>query len=50
PIDAARLTAAQQQIAQISAQEEMQAYLAALRARSKVKLYGSLGNTQSDGN
>jgi peptidyl-prolyl cis-trans isomerase D len=50
PIDPARLTAAQQQIAHISAQEEMQAYVAALRARSKVKLYGSLGSTQSDGN
>ncbi|HWX11836.1 MAG TPA: peptidyl-prolyl cis-trans isomerase, partial [Trinickia sp.] len=50
PIDPARLTAAQQQIAQISAQEEMGAYVAALRARSKVKLYGSLGSTQGDGN
>ena len=41
PIDPARLTAAQQQLSQISAQADMQAYIDALRARSKVKYYGT---------
>ena len=48
PADAAKLAAAQQQIAQMYAQSEMQAYTDALRARSSVKTYGSLGATQSD--
>ena len=48
PIDPARLGAAEQQLAQISAQQDMQAYMDALRARSKVKLYGSLDSKQSD--
>ncbi|HEV3104925.1 MAG TPA: SurA N-terminal domain-containing protein [Trinickia sp.] len=42
PIDSARLTAAQQQIAQVTGKTELQAYNEALRARSKVKLYGAL--------
>lgn len=46
PVDAARLAAAQQQIAQVNAQAEMQAYIDSLRARSKVKLYGSLDTKQ----
>ncbi|HEY1997971.1 SurA N-terminal domain-containing protein [Paraburkholderia sp.] len=41
------LAAAQQQIAQTQAQSEMEAYVAALRARSKVKFYGSLDSSQS---
>lgn len=49
PIDPARLAAAQQQLAQISAQQDIEAYLAALRARSKVKIYGSLEGKQGDG-
>ncbi|PMS34944.1 peptidyl-prolyl cis-trans isomerase D [Trinickia symbiotica] len=49
PIDPARLAAAQQQLAQISAQEDIEAYLAGLRARSKVKMYGSLEGKQGDG-
>lgn len=49
PIDPQRLAAAQQQIAQVDAQSEAEAYLEALRARSKVKFYGSLesGNAQA---
>ncbi|WJF89035.1 SurA N-terminal domain-containing protein [Paraburkholderia bonniea] len=37
-----RIAAAQQQIAQVNAQSEVEAYLDALRKRSKVKLYGPL--------
>ncbi|WP_277398056.1 SurA N-terminal domain-containing protein [Paraburkholderia sp. Tr-20389] len=47
PTDAQRLTSAQQQIASVNAQAEAEAYLDALRARSKVKMYGSLDNPQS---
>lgn len=48
PIDPQRLAAAQQQLAQVEAQSEMSAYIDALRARSKVKFYGSLDSGQSD--
>ncbi|WP_028216415.1 SurA N-terminal domain-containing protein [Paraburkholderia oxyphila] len=49
PADGPRLTAAQQQLAGVSGQSETQAYLDALRDRSKVKMYGSLGaSSQSD--
>lgn len=37
--DPAKITGVQQQITQINAQSEMNAYLASLKARSKVKLY-----------
>lgn len=47
-IDPQRLAAAQQQLAQVEAQSEMSAYIDALRARSKVKFYGSLDGGQSD--
>ncbi|MFC0397095.1 SurA N-terminal domain-containing protein [Paraburkholderia rhizosphaerae] len=46
PIDAQRLAAAQQQVAQVDAQAQMQAYLDALRSRAKVKLYGNLDSAQ----
>jgi peptidyl-prolyl cis-trans isomerase D len=49
PSDPQRLTAAQQQIASVNAQAEAEAYLAALRARSKVKMYGALDSAQSGG-
>jgi len=39
PIDATKAGQVQQQIAQIDARSEMNAYLAALKARSKVKIY-----------
>jgi peptidyl-prolyl cis-trans isomerase D len=48
PIESQRLAAAQQQIAQVEAQSEINAYIEALRARSKVKFYGSLDGGQSD--
>ncbi|WP_179403957.1 SurA N-terminal domain-containing protein [Burkholderia guangdongensis] len=48
-VDPQQLAGAQQQIAQVDAQSEGEAYLAALRARSKVKLYGSTADTQQDG-
>jgi len=48
PIDPARLAAAQRQLAQVDAQTELDAYVASLRKRSKVKLYGSLEASQSD--
>lgn len=48
PVDATRLTAAQRQLAQMSGQAEMQAYDDALRARSKVKLYGSVDSSSAD--
>ncbi|MDQ7977524.1 SurA N-terminal domain-containing protein [Paraburkholderia sp. SARCC-3016] len=41
-VDPQHLAAAQQQIAQVDAQAQMQAYFDALRARSKIKLYGTL--------
>ncbi|CAH2773822.1 MAG: Peptidyl-prolyl cis-trans isomerase PpiD (EC [uncultured Paraburkholderia sp.] len=50
PVDPQRFAAAQQQIAQVESQSETEAYVKALRARSKVKLYGSLessGNAQA---
>jgi peptidyl-prolyl cis-trans isomerase D len=50
PIDPQRLAAAQQQIAQVNAQSETQAYIEALRARSKVKLYGTLDSSQGSDN
>jgi peptidyl-prolyl cis-trans isomerase D len=49
PTDPQRLAAAQQQIAQVNAQSEAQAYMDALRARSKVKFYGSLDGAQPSG-
>ena len=51
PIDPQRLAAAQQQIAQVDAQSDAEAYVESLRARSKVKFYGSLdsGNAQASG-
>ena len=48
-IDATRLAAAQQQLAQVEGQAHAQAYLDALRARSDVKTYGSLGAAGSNG-
>ena len=48
PIDPNRLTAAQRQLAQVDAQTQLEAYMASLRKRSKVKLYGSLGGSQAD--
>ncbi|HKT98168.1 MAG TPA: SurA N-terminal domain-containing protein [Paraburkholderia sp.] len=50
PAEGERLAAAQQQLAGVSGQSQTQAYLDALRDRSKVKLYGSLSaSSQSDG-
>ncbi|AHI63064.1 SurA N-terminal domain-containing protein [Burkholderia thailandensis] len=49
PADDQRLAAAQQQLAQVYAQSETEAYLASLRARSKVKLYGSTAGGAQDG-
>jgi peptidyl-prolyl cis-trans isomerase D len=49
PIDPQRLVAAQQQIAQAEAQSDVGAYVDALRARSKLKFYGSLDSAQSGG-
>lgn len=46
PIDPARLAAAQRQLAQVDAQAELEAYVASLRKRSNVKLYGSLGASE----
>ncbi|KWI28449.1 peptidylprolyl isomerase [Burkholderia ubonensis] len=48
-VDPQQLAAAQQQMAQVDAQSEGEAYLAALRDRSKVKLYGSTANAAQDG-
>ncbi|AOK53002.1 SurA N-terminal domain-containing protein [Burkholderia stagnalis] len=48
-VDPQQLAAAQQQMAQVDAQSEGEAYLAALRDRSKVKLYGSTASTTQDG-
>ena len=49
PVDPRRLVAAQQEIAQSEAQSEVEAYVEALRARSKIKFYGSLDSAQSGG-
>jgi peptidyl-prolyl cis-trans isomerase D len=49
PIDPQRLVAAQQQVAQAEAQSDVGAYVEALRARSKLKFYGSLDSAQSGG-
>ncbi|KVD72637.1 peptidylprolyl isomerase [Burkholderia sp. ABCPW 14] len=49
PVDDQRLGAAQQQLAQVYAQSETEAYLASLRTRSKVKLYGPAAGTAQDG-
>ncbi|NHV28885.1 SurA N-terminal domain-containing protein [Burkholderia sp. D-99] len=48
-VDPQQLAAAQQQMAQVDAQSEGEAYLAALRDRSKVKLYGSTAGQSQDG-
>ncbi|MDN7586978.1 SurA N-terminal domain-containing protein [Burkholderia seminalis] len=48
-VDPQQLAAAQQQMAQVDAQSEGEAYLAALRDRSKVKLYGSPSSQKQDG-
>ncbi|CAH2909540.1 MAG: Peptidyl-prolyl cis-trans isomerase PpiD (EC [uncultured Paraburkholderia sp.] len=47
PVDPQRFAAAQQQIAQVESQSETEAYVKALRARSKVKLYGSLESSSN---
>ncbi|WP_334044439.1 SurA N-terminal domain-containing protein [Burkholderia ambifaria] len=47
-VDPQQLAAAQQQMAQVEAQSEGEAYLAALRDRSKVKLYGTTPNQSQD--
>jgi peptidyl-prolyl cis-trans isomerase D len=48
PIDPARLAAAQRQLAQVDAQTQLEAYVASLRKRSSVKLYGSVDSQQSE--
>lgn len=48
PIDAGRLAAAQRELAQVDAQTQLEGYVAALRQRSKVKLYGSLNASPAD--
>ena len=48
-VDPQQLAAAQQQMAQVEAQSEGEAYLAALRDRSKVKLYGTAPSQSQDG-
>ncbi|RQR84485.1 peptidylprolyl isomerase [Burkholderia sp. Bp9012] len=48
-VDPQQLAAAQQQMAQVEAQSEGEAYLAALRDRSKVKLYGTTQSQAQDG-
>jgi peptidyl-prolyl cis-trans isomerase D len=47
--DGTRLAGAQQELAQVSGQSQVQAYLDALRERSKVKYYGSLGAAGQSG-
>ncbi|WDD93893.1 SurA N-terminal domain-containing protein [Burkholderia sp. FERM BP-3421] len=49
PVDAQRLAAAQQQLAQVYAQSEVEAVMAGLRDRSKVKHYGSIADASQDG-
>ncbi|MCX4165238.1 MULTISPECIES: SurA N-terminal domain-containing protein [Paraburkholderia] len=48
PVDGPRLAAAQQQIGQVDAQSEVEAYIEAVKARSKVKTYGNLDSSQAD--
>jgi peptidyl-prolyl cis-trans isomerase D len=48
PIDPARLAAAQRQLAQVDAQTQLEAYVASLRKRSSVKLYGAVDSQQSE--
>lgn len=48
-VDPQQLAAAQQQMAQVDAQSEGEAYLAALRDRSKVKQYGTTTSQSQDG-
>ncbi len=48
-VDPQQLAAAQQQMAQVDAQSEGEAYLTALRDRSKVKLYGSTASQSQNG-
>ncbi|AFQ47932.1 SurA N-terminal domain-containing protein [Burkholderia cepacia] len=48
-VDPQQLAAAQQQMAQVEAQSEGEAYLTALRDRSKVKLYGTAPSQSQDG-
>jgi peptidyl-prolyl cis-trans isomerase D len=48
PIDPARLAAAQRQLAQVDAQTQLEAYVASLRKRSSVKLYGSVDSQQPE--
>jgi peptidyl-prolyl cis-trans isomerase D len=48
PIDPARQAAAQRQLAQVDAQTQLEAYVASLRKRSSVKLYGSVDSQQSE--
>ncbi|WP_412021664.1 SurA N-terminal domain-containing protein [Burkholderia cepacia] len=48
-VDPQQLAAAQQQMAQVDAQSEGEAYLTALRDRSKVKLYGTTTSQSQDG-
>ncbi|ACB64321.1 PpiC-type peptidyl-prolyl cis-trans isomerase [Burkholderia ambifaria MC40-6] len=47
-VDPQQLAAAQHQMAQVEAQSEGEAYLAALRDRSKVKLYGTTPSQSQD--
>lgn len=48
--DPKQLEAAQQQLAQVYAQSESEAFMKALRARSKVKLYGSIADNSNANN
>jgi len=48
-LDATRIAAAQQQLAQVAGEAQGQAYLDALRARSDVKTYGSLDAANGGG-
>jgi peptidyl-prolyl cis-trans isomerase D len=48
PIDAAHLASAQQELAQVDAQTQLEAYVASLRQRSKVKIYGTPSESQSE--
>ncbi|RDU99287.1 SurA N-terminal domain-containing protein [Trinickia dinghuensis] len=48
PIDAPRLAAAQRELAQVDAQAQLEGYVASLRQRSKVKVYGTPSSPQGD--
>ncbi|WP_213780963.1 SurA N-terminal domain-containing protein [Caballeronia sp. dw_276] len=48
PVAADRLTGAQQQVAQVYAQAEMESYLDALKARSKVKINAPTSNAPAE--